>query len=116
MGWDASRPVPWRRLVKEWVIYAAIMTAVFAVVFRDGDRVLPILGGLLVSGPLYLLLGFVLAKFGYSRKTLADLRTPRASPSGSSSGGDDAEAARPKPAPTRRPARSRTLVACVSAC
>ena len=102
MGWDASRPVPWRRLVKEWVIYAAIMTVVFAVVFRDGDRFLPILGGLLVSGPLYLLLGFVLAKFGYSRKTLADLRTPRASSSSSSSSGDDVEEVRPRPAPTRR--------------
>jgi hypothetical protein len=102
MGWDASRAVPWRRLVKEWVIYAAIMTVVFAVVFRDGDRFLPILGGLLVSGPLYLLLGFALAKFGYSRKTLADLRTPRASPAGSSSTDDDSYGVRPKPAPTRR--------------
>ncbi len=102
MRWDASRPVPWRRLVKEWVIYAAIMTVVFAVVFRDGDRFLPILGGLLVSGPLYLLLGFVLAKLGYSRKTLADLRTPRASSSSSSSSGDDVEEVRPRPAPTRR--------------
>ena len=31
MGWDASRPVPWRRLVKEWLIYAAIMAAIFVV-------------------------------------------------------------------------------------
>ena len=22
VGWDASRPVPWRRLAKEWLIYA----------------------------------------------------------------------------------------------
>jgi hypothetical protein len=100
MRWDASRPVPWRRLVKEWVIYAAIMTVVFAVVFRDGDRFVPILGGLLVSGPLYLLLGFGLAKFGYTRKTLADLRTPRAAPSPSSV--DDEGPVRTKPAPTRR--------------
>ena len=67
MGWDASRPVPWRRLAREWVIYAAIMTVVFAVFFRDGGRFLPILGGLLVSGPLYLVLGFLLAKFRPSR-------------------------------------------------
>ena len=58
--------MPWRRLTKEWVIYASIMTVVFAIVVRDGARLVPILGGLLVSGPLYLLLGYVLAKLGYS--------------------------------------------------
>lgn len=111
MGWDASRPVPWRRLVKEWAIYAAIMTAVFAVLFRDGGRLLPLVGGLLVSGPLYLLAGFVLAKFGYARKTLAELRTPRASPS-STSPAESSGAARARPAPTRRtstgPSRQRS--------
>jgi hypothetical protein len=110
MGWDASRPVPWRRLTKEWVIYAAIMAVVLAVIYRDAERVLPILGGLLVSGPLYLALGYVLAKFGYARKTLADLRTPRASAPASSSA--DAPPARNRPAPTRRtstgPNRSRS--------
>ena len=99
MGWDASRPVPWRRLAKEWVIYAGIMTVVLAVLFRDGDRFLPILGGLLVSGPLYLTLGYLLAKFGYQRKTLADLKTPRAA---TAAPGDEAGAPRARPAPTRR--------------
>jgi hypothetical protein len=103
MRWDASRPVPWRRLVREWLIYAGIMTVVFAVLFRDVDRLLPILGGLLVSGPLYLLLGVVLAKLGYTRKTLADMRTPRASPSSAAADGDGAATAvRARPAPTRR--------------
>jgi hypothetical protein len=101
MGWDASRPVPWRRLVREWLIYAGIMTVVFAVLYRDVDRLLPILAGLLVSGPLYLLLGLVLAKLGYSRKTLADMRTPRASPSSAPTDGE-VTAARARPAPTRR--------------
>jgi len=100
MRWDASRPVPWRRLVKEWLIYAAIMTAIFAVLYRDSDSLLPIVGGLLVSGPLYLVLGYVLAKFGYVRKTLADLRTPRAGSSPEPSG--DEPVGRPRPAPTRR--------------
>ena len=39
MGWDASRPVPWRRLVKEWVLYAGIMAVVLAVIMRDADRI-----------------------------------------------------------------------------
>jgi hypothetical protein len=99
--WDASRPVPWRRLLKEWVIYAAIMTAVFAIVIRDGARLVPILGGLLISGPVYLALGYVLAKFGYTRKTLADLRTPRAAP-GSAADAASGDSSRPRPAPTRR--------------
>ncbi|MET0459636.1 MAG: hypothetical protein ABW195_10325 [Ilumatobacteraceae bacterium] len=113
MGWDASRPVPWRRLVKEWLIYAAIMAVVFAVFFRD-DNIVAILGGLVVSGPLYLGLGWVLAKFGYTRKTLGDLGTPRAGSSKGSGGtgqavgtGADDAAARARPAPTRRTSTGR---------
>jgi hypothetical protein len=92
--------VPWQRLLKEWAIYAVIMAVILTVLFRDGGRLLPILGGLIVSLPLYLMFGAVLAKFGYQRKTLADMRTPRASPRGSSS--SDEPGGRPKPAPTRR--------------
>ena len=93
--------MPWRRLAKEWLVYAAIMTVVFAFLFRGQAGLWPIIGGLLASGPLYLGLGYVLAKFGYQRKTLAELRTPRASPSGSGDA-DDESGARPRPAPTRR--------------
>jgi hypothetical protein len=93
--------VPWQRLLKEWAIYAVIMAVILTVLFRDGGRLLPILGGLIVSLPLYLMFGAVLAKFGYQRKTLAEMRTPRASPRGSSSSSDE-PGGRPKPAPTRR--------------
>jgi len=102
--------VPWRRLAKEWLIYAAIMAVVFAVFFRGDGNVLAILGGLLVSGPLYLGLGYVLAKFGYSRKTLGDLNTPRAGSSSTSTAAvadGGAEAGRPRPAPTRRTSAGR---------
>ncbi len=37
VGWDSSRPVPWQRLIKEWVIYAGIMAAILLVVFRTAD-------------------------------------------------------------------------------
>ena len=96
VGWDASRPVPWRRLTREWLIYAGIMTVVFALLIRG--EVWPIIGGLLASGPLYLALGYALAKFGYQRKTLAELRTPRAAATVTASEPD----ARQRPAPTRR--------------
>ncbi len=102
MGWDAARPVPYRRLVKEWLIYAGVMTVILAFVFRGADRLLPILGGLLASLPLYLMFGYALAKFGYTRKTLADMKTPRASSGSSSSTADDEVATRARPAPTKR--------------
>jgi hypothetical protein len=101
VGWDASRPVPWRRLSREWLIYAGIMAVVFVLFFRD--NLVPILGGLVISLPLYLGLGYVLAKLGYQRKTLAELRTPRAStPSGEAATATDTAAERARPAPTRR--------------
>jgi hypothetical protein len=98
VGWDASRPVPWRRLTKEWLLYAAIMAVILGIVFRSGGRLLAILAGLLISGPIYLAFGYVLAKFGYQRKTLAEMRTPRASPRDPNPTSD----ARGKPPPTRR--------------
>jgi hypothetical protein len=99
VGWDASRPVPWPRLLREWLIYAGIMCVILLLFFR-GASLIGIIGGLLVSGPLYLGFGYVLAKFGYQRKTLKELRTPRAAPAGQGAGAS--AAARPKPAPTRR--------------
>jgi hypothetical protein len=98
VGWDASRPVPWRRLTREWLIYAGIMAVVFLLFFR-GSSMIGIIGGLLISGPLYLAFGYVLAKLGYQRKTLKEMRTPRAEPAGQTTraGGE-----RTKPPPTRR--------------
>jgi hypothetical protein len=94
MAWDASRPVPWRRLVREWAIYAGIMAVVFALLLRDAG-IVGVVAGLVLSLPLYLLLGYVLAKFGYER---ARLRAPRAEPTTR----EAAPAARPKPPPTKR--------------
>ena len=73
MGWDSSRSVPWERLVREWVLYAGIMSAIFLVFFRD-NNVIGALAGVLISGPLYLAFGAVMAKFGYTRKNLKELR------------------------------------------
>jgi hypothetical protein len=103
VAWDSTRPVPWRRLIREWLLYVTVMAVVFVIFFRDGG-LLGILAGLLVSGPLYVALGFVLAKFGYQRKSWKELRAePR--PARSSRDGDDAAAVtgpKPKAAPTRR--------------
>jgi hypothetical protein len=105
VAWDASRPVPWQRLTREWLLYVGVMAALFVLFFRT-TSLLGIMAGLLVSGPLYLAFGYVLAKFGYQRKTLKQLRS-EAPVRGSkrSSGGDEtatASSPRPKPAPTSR--------------
>lgn len=100
MGWDASRPVPWQRMVREWLLYVGIMLVVLVVFFRD-EGMIGVIAGLLVSGPLYLGFGYVLAKFGYRRKSWGELREARTKPT-AERGGERATAPRPKPAPTSR--------------
>ena len=105
MAWDSSRPVPWQRLTREWLLYVGIMAVLFVVFFRT-TSLIGIIAGLLVSGPMYLMFGYVLAKFGYQRKSLKQLRaeTPERgskSPKGTTADPDPLQP-RPKPAPTRR--------------
>lgn len=103
MAWDANRPVPWLRLVREWFIYVAIMAAVFVVFFRD-QGLLGILAGLLVSGPLYLAIGYAMAKLGYQRRSVNDRRNSAATSTTDTSQAatDTVDAPRPRPAPTKR--------------
>jgi hypothetical protein len=104
VAWDSSRPVAYRRLFKEWLIYAAIMAALFLLLMRDEANEVSLLFGLLASLPLYIGFSYVLAKFGYQRKTLADLRTPRATTTAETTSSAAATPARHRPAPTRRTA------------
>jgi hypothetical protein len=106
MAWDSNRPVPWRRLIREWVIYTAVMVAVFLLFLRDRLSAGPFIG-LLLSGPVYLALGAVLAKFGYQRATLREAREnarQRDAQRRVASSAGTASAPRAKPAPTRRTA------------
>lgn len=86
--------------MREWVIYALIMSVVFLLFFRESG-VVGAIAGLLVSGPLYLLLGYVLAKFGYQRKTIRQMRSERENPPPPSPE-QLAMTPRPKPPATRR--------------
>lgn len=99
MPWDAQRPVPWSRLVKEWALFAAVMALVFALF--AGASVASYLG-LLASLPLYLALGAFLSKFGYERKSLRTLRAERAAQAAAATETAAAPGPRPKPAPTKR--------------
>jgi hypothetical protein len=98
--------------MREWVIYAVFMSLLFALFFRDRGLA-GALSGLLVSGPLYLGLGAVLAKLGLQRKSISQVRKERAtagqtgSSSTKSSAGNSESAPRPRPAPTRRTASQR---------
>jgi hypothetical protein len=99
MAWDAKREVPWGRLFREWLVYATVMVLVFVVFLRDtvtGGSIL----GLAASFPMYLGFGFILAKFGYQRKTLKGLRSEI--PSHRTSESSAAQQHRDRPAPTRR--------------
>jgi hypothetical protein len=96
MAWDSTRPVPWRRLVREWIVYAVIMVTVFGLFFRASVNAGAILG-LAASLPMYLVVGTVLAKLGYQRQSLR-----RPSPSSSSSDEAPSSATRRRPPPTRR--------------
>lgn len=105
MTWDSSRPVPWQRLTNEWLLYVGLMGILFVAFFRT-NSLLGMIAGLLVSGPLYLAFGYVLAKFGYERKSIKQLRSdgPARGSKWPSKSSDDTEASkpRPKPAPTSR--------------
>lgn len=101
MAWDSSRPVPWLRLTREWLVYVGIMAVVFALFFRD-DGLVGILAGLLVSGPLYLGVGYLLAKLGYRRKSYGELREERRSSSSGDEPTRDVDQPRARPAPTKR--------------
>ncbi|MEJ7800340.1 MAG: hypothetical protein WKF60_07470 [Ilumatobacter sp.] len=102
MAWDSTRPVPWQRMFKEWLIYGALMAVLFLVLFRDRGMS-GIVAGLLLSLPLFLIFGFVMAKFGYQRKSLKELRAqPRPDRSKPKSPATPSDAPRARPAPTSR--------------
>ena len=103
MGWDNSRPVPWKRLIREWLIYAVIMSAVFVIFFR-GDNVVGAIAGVLISGPLYLGFGAIMAKFGYQRQRLKDIRASSAAAADS----DDPTSSPPASSRSKPPPTSRT--------
>ena len=89
--------------MREWVLYALIMMGVL--IFLVSDNVLGAMAGVLVSGPLYLGFGAVLAKFGYRRKSMAEMREERNAPkadAASEQSESDPEAPRKRPPPTSR--------------
>ena len=107
MGWDSTRTVNWARLIREWLVYAVVMSGVFVIFLRDSVSAGSI-AGLAASFPMYLIFGGALAKFGYQRKTLTDLRrstpvrTPRTSRRSRGTASQQSSPSKARPAPTSR--------------
>ena len=105
MAWEPTRPIPWRRLLRDWILYGTIMSVVFTAFYRDRLSAGPFVG-LLFSGPLFIGIGAVLAKFGYQRKTLKDLRAETAvreqAKDAAKQSAVSTSSGRPRPAPTSR--------------
>jgi hypothetical protein len=107
MRWDATRPVPWKRLWTEWALIGAIVALV--AYFISHNHKIGSYVGIVLAGLVYVAFGAVLAKLGYARKTLRQLRAEAASApprrvgrTASASSSSSNAPARPRPAPTKR--------------
>ena len=102
MKWDSSRSIPWKRLSIEWAVVAAVVAAVSftAASNRSPSSYL----ALVLGGVVYLSVGAAMAKLGYQRKTLKQIRAEAAAaprrPAAASQ--PKAVTTRPRPAPTKR--------------
>ena len=102
MAWDSTRPVPWQRFLKEGLYFAIGMSAVMYLL--AGQRDAASFAGIFIGASMYVLVAAFLAKFGYVRKTLADMRAEAAArpPRQVGKGGTSTPPGRPRPAPTSR--------------
>ena len=99
MPWDSSRVVPWRRLIREAALFGAAMVLLFGLVAKPDPGAYV---GLALGLVMYVGLMAALAKYGYSRKTLADMRAEREALAASTAARSPADTPRGKPAPTKR--------------
>jgi Ca2+/Na+ antiporter len=101
MGYDASRPIPWRRLLREAAIYLVVASvAVALIVDRPSAGTY---GGLVLGMLFYVLFVALLAKFGYERQSLRQLRErSRTEARHKAATPTTAQPVRQRPAPTRR--------------
>lgn len=106
MKWDSSRSVPWKRLCIEWAV-VAVVVAIVSFAAAD-NRSLSSYLALVLGGVVYLAVGAAMAKLGYQRKTLKQMRAEVAAAPTRTVGSRTANAvgrestARPRPAPTKR--------------
>jgi hypothetical protein len=100
MAWDATRKVPWKRLLIEWLVVGIVFVVVSTAVFHNQQAETLVAIGL--GGSFYLALGAVMAKFGYQRARLSDLRAQTAARQQAARQTPTRPSGRARPAPTKR--------------
>ena len=98
MAWDANRPIPWRRLLREAAIFLVVGTV--ALLFLVKDPQVSSFVGLVIGMAFYVAFVAVLSKFGYQRQSMRDARERRHAAAAVSTSAP--QATRQRPAPTRR--------------
>ena len=93
MAWDANRPIPWRRLLKEATIF--LVVGALAMAFLVKKQQISNYIGLVLGMLFYVAFIAVLSKFGYQRQSMRDARERRRAAAA-------AQAVRQRPAPTKR--------------
>jgi hypothetical protein len=119
VAWDANRPVPWKRIIKPFAIYAVLANVVFFLLLRS-DYNAGVALGTLGGGVLYAAIAYLAVKMGWSppafrsKEELAAMREARmaaraekqaASGRGGASSSRRSGSPRPavaRPAPTKR--------------
>jgi predicted lipid-binding transport protein (Tim44 family) len=112
MAWDASRTVPWKKILTPFGLYAAVAVVLFSLL--DGGFNPGLLVGVVAGGGIYTLVAVVMVKFGWNPPMFqskeeraaaaaagAERRAQRQAAKGRAPA-NAASAARAKPAPTRR--------------
>lgn len=102
MAWNAANPVPWKRLSIEWLVIGTVV-ALISLITTD-NRELSSYLTIVFGGVIYVAFGALLAKFGYQRKTLKQIRNEAAAQPARQVGRSSAptQTGRQKPAPTSR--------------
>ena len=102
MRWDSTRPVPWKRLLTEWTVIGTVV-ALIAYFVTHNHRVGGYIG-IVLAGGVYVGFGALLAKFGYARKSLRQMRAEAAAAPARVVGRrfSQTAAVRARPAPTKR--------------
>ena len=100
MAWNSANPVAWKRLFIEWLVIGAAVASIS--LFVTGNRRPESYIAILLGGVVYLGLGGVLAKFGYQRKSLKQIRAEAAATPPRRVGSSATSSGRQRPAPTRR--------------
>jgi len=100
MAWNAANPVPWKRLTIEWLVIGVVVALVSLLV--TNNRSASSLVTIVFGGVVYVVLGAVLAKFGYQRKTLKQIRADAAAVPPRQVGRSAPMRGTTRPAPTSR--------------